>query len=81
MDSDTKTCSCGREFTPAQSTGDVCFRCKLDGINFGFRGVSGPGRQKFHDETIRSYIERSDANIRAQGMDPKKDFEGSARWV
>jgi len=74
--------SCGRAFTEAESTGNHCFKCKVDNVNFGFRGVTGFGRAKFHDETIRSVVEASDRDIRSAGGDPKKDFEFSGkRWV
>lgn len=75
-------CACGRTFTQQESSGSTCFKCKVSNIHFGFRGVSGPGRKKFHEETIKSYVEQSDRNIRAQGLNPKKDFEFTGkRWV
>lgn len=82
MESATTTCECGRQFTQTESSGRHCFKCKVSNVNFGFRGVTGIGRKKFHDETIKSVVEASDRDIRSVGGDPKKDFEPiGTRWV
>lgn len=75
-----KVCACGREFTEEQSSGDVCFRCKVDTIGFTWRGPTRASKQNFHDYTIREAIAEGDANIRANGGDPK-EFESATRWV
>ncbi len=46
-----KHCACGRTFSEADSTGEWCFRCKLDGLKFNFVGGGGYGREQFHNET------------------------------
>jgi hypothetical protein len=49
---DYKTCECGRQFTEEQSSGEWCFRCKLDGLGFSWVGGGSYGRKAFHDKTI-----------------------------
>jgi hypothetical protein len=48
-----KVCSCGRSFTEAQSSGDVCFKCKLSSVGFTYKGGGGFGRAAFHEGTNR----------------------------
>lgn len=79
---DSKTCACGRTFTEVQSSGSVCFPCKLNTVGFNWRGPAGYGRKAFADTTMREVIADGDRNIVANGGDPKKDFEFVGnRWV
>lgn len=78
---DTKTCECGETFTQAQSSGDVCFKCKISGIRFAFRGATGHGRKHFHDTTMREAVEQSNRDIVAGGGNPKDYAFSGNRWV
>lgn len=80
MESATTTCECGREFTPAQSSGPTCFKCKAQSIGFNWRGATGIGRKNFHDSTIRGAVEESIRAEKAAGTHGEMDFVGS-RWV
>lgn len=71
---------CGTAFTQEQSTGDVCFRCKVHSVGFGWRGPTRATKQNFHDQTIREAITESMANERAAGNEKNMDFVGT-RWV
>lgn len=48
----TTVCECGRTFTQEQSSGTLCFKCKLDGVRFSFVGGGSYGRRMFHDKTV-----------------------------
>ena len=76
-----KACkSCGAEFTDEQSSGAVCFRCKLQNVGFTWRGPTRASKQNFHDLTIREAVQQSfDAEKRA-GTHETSDFIGK-RWV
>lgn len=77
----TKTCQCGRTFSDADSHGDTCFKCKIQGIRFTFRGATGSTRKSFHDTTIKEAIAESDRNIKAAGGKPE-DYQYTAnQWV
>lgn len=67
--SDTKICECGKEFAPEQSSGDICFRCKLDGVGFSFLGGEGHGRKAFHGKTIGEVQRETLARGKAIGAD------------
>jgi hypothetical protein len=78
----TKTChSCGTSFTEAQSSGRVCFKCKVATVGFTWRGPSRASKQNFHDYTIRDVINESDRNLAANGSNPKDYEPVGARWV
>ncbi len=82
MADELKTCDCGATFTEAESSGKHCFKCKVNSVGFGFRGVFRPTREDFHNNTIRGVIAEGDKNIRDLGGDPKKDYTFvGKRWV
>ena len=76
-----KVCACGNQFTESQSSGDSCFKCKLRSVGFGFRGPTRATRDDFHNNTIRSVIEKSDRDITAAGGNPKDYEPVGQRWV
>lgn len=81
MSNELKTCECGKEFTEEQSSGDLCFKCKVDGVRFSFRGVAGWGREQFNKHTVRSYVADADRAIEASGGSTADyEFTGN-RWV
>lgn len=80
MTSPTKTCHCGAKFTEEQSSGDICFRCKVSTIGFTWRGPTRASRQNFHDHTIKSVIEDSVRAEKAAGTSSDMQPIGQ-RWV
>ena len=42
---------CGAEFTEDQSSGEHCFKCKLNSVSFNWVGGGGYGREAFHAMT------------------------------
>ena len=64
-----KTCECGRQFTDEDSSGDLCFPCKLKGVKFSFVGGGSYGRQAFKGETNSEIARRTVAEGKAKGFD------------
>lgn len=62
-----KTCSCGRTFTQEQSSGDVCFPCKLRGVSFNWVGGGSYGRKAFHETTNAEVIRQTERNAARVG--------------
>jgi hypothetical protein len=72
------TPTCSTQFTPEQSSGDHCFRCKVKSIGFSFVGGGGYGRQAFHDRTTREVEREIVDGAKAQGREIEKV---GTRWV
>ncbi len=59
----TLLCDCGREI-PANDEQSVklgeCFRCRIQGVGFSFRGGGGYGRENFHERTNAEFLREND---------------------
>jgi hypothetical protein len=63
------TCDCGKSFTQEESSGSVCYRCKLDGLSVTFVGGGGYGREAFHSQTVLEGQTRMMAEAKSKGID------------
>lgn len=68
----SKTCSCGREFTEAQSSGEYCFKCKIQGVRFNWVGGGGYGRKAFHEKTFADVHRETHRNAARVGSKIQK---------
>ena len=62
---------CGRHTTVGADEarrGEVCFKCHIQGVSFGFRGAKG-GRESFHSDTIREVQDETVKSAAAQGRE------------
>lgn len=81
MDTATKTCRrCERSFTEEQSSGEYCFKCKVNTIGFTWRGPTRATRDNFSNQTIREAVTESMHNEKRAGTHKDMEFVGK-RWV
>lgn len=56
-------CDCGRRI-PANDEQSLkvgeCFRCRIEGVGFSFRGGGGYGRKQFHEMTNTEFLREND---------------------
>lgn len=64
-----KQCDCGKQFTEEQSSGRICYRCKLDGLSFNFVGGGSYTRGMFNKQTVKEGQDRMIAEARSKGND------------
>lgn len=77
----SKTCKgCGTSFTEEQSSGEVCFPCKIKSVGFTWRGPTRATRENFSNQTIREAVNESLHNEKRAGTSHEMDFVGK-RWV
>jgi hypothetical protein len=62
---------CGKATTAGADDmrrGELCYRCHLGGLSFGFRGAKG-GRESFHSETIKEVQDATVKGAAEQGRE------------
>ena len=64
-----KTCDCGNKFTEEQSSGTVCYPCKLGSFTVNWVGGGGYGREAFHGSTVREIQADTMAEASRKGID------------
>jgi hypothetical protein len=69
---------CDSTFTSDQSSGDVCFRCKVRGLSWHFKGGGGYGRDAFRESTNREVAAKIVADAKANGHEVQPVGK---RWV
>lgn len=60
----------------AQEGSSICFRCKIQGISFGYGGY----RREFHETTVAEQRRQVFADAKRQGLEIEPTG-GKSRWI